>query len=452
MNETIKLDKYQQKAVTADGNILLIAGAGAGKTLTITKKIEYLIDNKICKKEEILVISFTNQSVLDLKRKIKYSCDIYTFHKLAMHILKDYNISFNLVSTDYLTYITNEYFHSIDDKSKYEILNYFHQYDYDSFLNSYEYKELVKLITTIIKIYKTNACKKEDFKRLFNQDTFLSKYTYIIKNIYDNELASSNSYDFDDLIIKATDVLNKPYRYKYIIVDEFQDTSKIRFNLINKLRILNDAYLFCVGDDYQSIYHFSGSDINIFLEFPKLVPNAKVLKLKYTYRNSQELIDIASSFIMKNKRQIKKDLISNKHIDKPIEFVYYLNPYKAFNKLYKRLKKENSDLLILGRNNNDIHKFTQEKVEFMTIHASKGLEAENIILINLVDDKYGFPNRIINNKLIEELNKTDKSYLYAEERRLFYVALTRCKKKVYLMVPLFHKSMFVKEILINKSS
>lgn len=169
--------------------------------------------------------------------------------------------------------------------------------------------------------------------------------------------------------------------------------------------------------------------------------------IKYTYRNSQELIDISTKFVMKNKSQIKKKLLSHKHLDKPIEFIYYINPYIVFKKLYNKLKKENNDLLILGRNNFDINKFSKEEIkEFMSVHSSKGLEAENVILINLTDGLYGFPNKIINSKLIEELHPSDKTYLYAEERRLFYVALTRAKNKVYILVPFFNKSIFIKEL------
>ena len=446
-NEIMELDKYQLKAVKSLNNTLLIAGAGAGKTFTIIKKIEYLINNKICKEDEILVISFTNKSVDDLKRKIKYNCDIYTFHKLAMHILDDYNITYNLVNDSYLIYITNEFFNAlIDEDKKEEILKYFKEYNYDKFLKSYKYKEFIKLITTIIKIYKTNGLSKEDIIRNYNKDKFLSKYMYIIKNVYEADLKSNNSYDFDDLIINATNILNKFYKYKYIIVDEFQDTSKIRFNLINKLRNLNNATLFVVGDDYQSIYHFSGCDINLFLDFPKLIPNSEVLYLKNTYRNSQELINIASSFIMKNKKQLKKDLISNKHINKPIEFIYYINPKKAFKKLYNKVKSINEDVLVLGRNNLDIKYFSDDLINYLTVHSAKGLEAENVILINMIDDVYGFPNKIINNKLLEEMHPSDKTYAYAEERRLFYVALTRTKNKVYIMVPIINKSIFIKEL------
>lgn len=448
MKKELSLDEYQQQAVEATNNVLLIAGAGAGKTFTITQKINYLIDNNICKPKEILIISFTNKSVLDLQKKIKYNCSILTFHKLAIQILHDYNISFNLVNDTYLEYLTNEFFQSLNDQSLIkEILLYFKEYNYSKFLTTYKYQGFKKILITLLKIYKTNGCTKDDFKRIYSKNKFLSKFFYIIKTIYEKELNSTNSYDFNDLIIKATTILDKYYRYKYIIVDEFQDTSTIRFNLINKLRVLNKANLFVVGDDYQSIYHFSGCNLNLFLDFPKLVPNSQVLKLKYTYRNSQELIDIAAKFVMRNKHQINKDLISNKHINKPIEFIYYISPHKSFKKLYQKVSNINSDVLVLGRNNKDILEFSnKENINYLTVHSAKGLEAENVILINMTNKIYGFPNQIKNNKLLEELHPSDKEILFAEERRLFYVALTRTKNKIYIMVPIFGKSMFIKEL------
>lgn len=442
----MKPDKYQLKAIKDNSNILLIAGAGAGKTFTIVQKIKYLIENNYVNPKEILVLSFTNKSVNDLKKKITSNVNITTFHKLAIEILDLNKINYNLVSDKYLNYIINEFFQSLNnDEYKKEILNYFKERNYFKFLNSYKFNSFQKLITNLIKLYKTNNYTKDNFKALFKINNFLAKYTYIIFCIYENELASNNSLDFDDLIIKATQIVNKTTKYKYIIVDEFQDTSLIRFNLIKKIKDINNATLFCVGDDYQSIYHFSGCNINLFLDFNKLIPNSKILKLKYTYRNSQELINISTKFIMKNNKQIRKSLISNKHLDKPIEYIYYINPYKTFLRLYNKLSSQN--LLVLGRNNFDIKKFSHKEInEYLTIHASKGLEAENVIIINLTNDLYGLPNKLKNSKLIEELHPSDTSYLYAEERRLFYVALTRSKNKVYLLVPLFKKSQFIKEL------
>lgn len=442
----MKPDEYQLKAIKDNSNILLIAGAGAGKTFTIVQKIKYLIENNYVNPKEILVLSFTNKSVNDLKKKIASNVNITTFHKLAIEILDLNKINYNLVNDKYLNYIINEFFQSLNnDEYKKEILNYFKERNYFKFLNSYKFNSFQKLITNLIKLYKTNNYTKDNFKALFKINNFLAKYTYIIFCIYENELASNNSLDFDDLIIKATQIVNKTTKYKYIIVDEFQDTSLIRFNLIKKIKDINNATLFCVGDDYQSIYHFSGCNINLFLEFNKLIPNSKILKLKYTYRNSQELINISTKFIMKNNKQIRKSLISNKHLDKPIEYIYYINPYKTFLRLYNKLSSQN--LLVLGRNNFDIKKFSHKEInEYLTIHASKGLEAENVIIINLTNDLYGLPNKLKNSKLIEELHPSDTSYLYAEERRLFYVALTRSKNKVYLLVPLFKKSQFIKEL------
>lgn len=442
----MNLDKYQLEAVHNIGNTLLIAGAGSGKTTTILKRIEYLIESNIFKIDEILVISFTNKSVDDLKKRCKYQVNIKTFHKLAMEILEEYNINYKLVSEDYLLFLTNEFFITLTDTSlTQEIIKYFGYYNYQEFLKTYAYKEFIKLICNLIKLYKSNNLTKEDIKKLFNIDNFISKYMYIIFCKYNQELKSFNGFDFDDLILEATKIISKKSKYKHIIIDEFQDTSLIRFNLINKIRVINNATLFCVGDDYQSIYHFSGSDINLFLKFREYINDAKVMKLKYTYRNSQELINASTSFVMKNNKQLRKELISNKHIDKPIKFIYYINPYKAFKKLYKELN--NNNLLALGRNNFDIKKFSKENIpEFMSVHSSKGLEADNVILINMVDNIYGFPNKLINSKLIEELHPSDKSYIYAEERRLFYVALTRTKNYVYILVPLFKKSKFIKEV------
>ena len=438
------LDEFQKKAVLEDNNVILIAGAGAGKTYTVLKKIEYLINNNKCLENQILLISFTNKSVDDLKERLHYKCDVYTFHKLAIKILNYYNVEYKLVSDTYLKYIVNEYFYNLNTLQQNKILKYFSIYNYEYFLESLSYKKLIENITKTIKFFKAN--NYYEYNKILAKDKLLGSLIYIINKLYNEELLANNYYDFDDIIINATKILKDSFNYKYIIIDEFQDTSIIRFNLINKLRIINNAKIFVVGDDYQSIYHFTGCNLNIFLELQKYIENTKLLKLKYTYRNSQELINIAGSFIMKNNNQIKKELISFKHDSSPIKIVYYINPKKAFLKLYNKIYKDDNDLLILGRNNFDIKRFSNNNVNYMTIHSSKGLEANNVIIINLYNGKYGFPSNIVENKALKEIFSLNENIMYAEERRLFYVALTRARKRVYLLVPLFRKSVFVKEI------
>ena len=161
----MKPDEFQLKAIKCDNNVLLIAGAGAGKTYTITEKIKYLVQEKNLKEDEILVISFTNKSVNDLVKKINYNVNIMTFHKLAISILDEFKVNYKLVSDSYLEFVTNEYFKSLQNKENIdEILKYFKKYNYDDFLNSYDYKELKMLIINLIKIFKTNNKTKSTKK------------------------------------------------------------------------------------------------------------------------------------------------------------------------------------------------------------------------------------------------------------------------------------------------
>ena len=350
-----KPDIYQEQAIKEERNTLLIAAAGSGKTFTILGKINYLVNTLNIKEEEILLISFTNKSVNDLKEKIKIKADIFTFHKLAMAILKNQNISFKIGSDDTLEYLTNEFFYSLNDANLIkDILKSSGFYDYQKFLASYNYIELKKIITTYIHLYKTNAKTINDLKKMYNPKNVLAKLILIIMSLYQEELKSTNTLDFDDLIIEATKYTQNYKKYKYIIIDEFQDTSLIRWHLIDAIRKSSQAKIFVVGDDYQSIFRFSGCDVNIFLNFTSLVENSTVLKLKYTYRNSQELINISSKFIMKNKKQIAKDLLSHKHLKKPLKFIYYLKKEKALIKALNQALTKYDDILVLGRNNFDI--------------------------------------------------------------------------------------------------
>ncbi len=180
-----KVDPYQEKAILCQENCLLIAGAGAGKTFTILGKITYLIENNIYREKEILVISFTNKSVSDLQNKIKYQIDIFTFHKLAMTILKDHNISFKIAPSSLLEYITDEFFQSLqDEKLKQSILKIFKEYDYRSFLKSQKYRNLSKIIITYIRLYKTTDSTKNELSKSFNLNPLLTKLIIIIFNFY----------------------------------------------------------------------------------------------------------------------------------------------------------------------------------------------------------------------------------------------------------------------------
>ena len=198
--------------------------------------------------------------------------------------------------------------------------------------------KLVKLICVFINNFKTNGYGIDDFYR-FERSTsnvrnklFLDicKACYLE---YQKQLGEMNAIDFQDMINDSARILrdkaisNEKLDFKYIIVDEYQDISRQRFDLTKELSKLCSAKIIAVGDDWQSIYAFSGSDITLFTHFCSIMGYGQELKITRTYRNAQEVIDIAGNFIQKNESQIKKSLISTKHIQKPVIIETYSEEY-----------------------------------------------------------------------------------------------------------------------------
>ena len=423
-------------------------------------KIRYLIERKNIKEDEILCISFTRDASLNLEKNIKknynYNIKVYTFHKFSLEILKNNNYKISNPNT--LEYIIDEYFYMIEFNKdmKIKLKKILNKIDspYKYILKSKELVNLKKLIITFINLFKTNNYKLNYFLNIKNNKDLL-RIILDIYFLYEEELSSTNSIDFNDMIVTATKYIrtNNIKKYKYIIVDEYQDTSYIRYLLLKEIINKTGAKIICVGDDYQSIYRFNGCDLNMFLNFKKYFGYTKILKINNTYRNSQELINVAGSFIMKNKRQLYKKLKSNKHVKKPIKIMYT----DKLNKLLDVVIEKYKNILILGRNNFDINKYFKidsegyfiyknKKIRYLTMHASKGLEEECVIIINLIDDILGIPNRLKDDKVLKYVNKNYDKYPYEEERRLFYVALTRTKNEVFLLVNKTNKSIFINEL------
>jgi len=469
------LDEYQRKVVlSSEDAILVVAGAGSGKSLTIIGKIVYLIKCCNIKPEEILCISFTNDATINLKKNIEknydFKIDIYTFHKLALHILGN---KYVIAPDNYLDDSIEEFFSN---------LNEIHQKSLKKILGKkYTDKELLnlkRLIHTFISLYKSNNYDITYFKTILKKIRFTFNIFEYIKNkhlillifniyiLYQHNLKEENAIDFNDMINKSITHLKEhglKDKWKYIIIDEYQDTSYVKFQMIKEIIRLTNAKFLAVGDDFQSIYRFTGCDLKIFLNFTKYFDNSCILKIINTYRNPQELINVAGKFIMKNKSQYKKNLVSNKHLYKPIKIVYTDNKIHTFKYLIKKLKDK--EIMVLGRNNKDINKYIDNtfiklednyysykdiKFKYLTAHRSKGLECDNVILINIEDSFIGFPTKIKDEKILKYVNNTKDYYPYEEERRLFYVALTRTKNNTYIISSYKHESIFTKEIKDNR--
>jgi DNA helicase-4 len=312
------------------------------------------------------------------------------------------------------------------------------------------------------------------------QELFLNFVLPILEK-YDTVLKERNEIDFNDMINKATDEIqvNQPiYNYQYIIIDEYQDISFARFNLIKEIRQLSGARLICVGDDWQSIYRFAGSDISLFSNFEKYVGKYELLLIEQTYRNAQSLIDITSKYIQKNKKQITKNPKSKKGpVAEPIKFVNYKQEeveqifISEIQQLIQKYGKKS--ILVLGRHSfdiNDLIKLTQSNkikffeasgkividgfedvdIKFLTVHKSKGTEADNVVILNLKNHLLGFPNKMTDDPILSLLMSDSEEYRFAEERRLFYVALTRTKNEVVVLMP-SDVSLFAEELLIDNN-
>lgn len=473
------LDTEQLKCILENKKYsIIIAGAGSGKSLTLVGKIKYLLENNIYKSEEICCISFTNEATKSLQNSIKKNCkeevNCFTFHKLALYILEHEKIEYKIASTNLLKETIDEFFISKcygNKKLQNIIYKKFLKFkpknnkNWQKILESNKLNNYKKLIITFINLMKSNGYTKEVFDSFFIHKKYKNTLIiiYAIYVLYENEKESTNSIDFDDMMTYAKKIIKTKKTklpFKIIIIDEFQDTSLSRFELINEIVKLNDAALCVVGDDYQSIYHFSGCDLHLFLHFKDYYKEAVTYKLEKTYRNSIELVTTAGKFIQKNPSQIKKELTSSKHINNPIIIAYYKNKKTILNRIISEIDS-NLEILIIGRNNFDLKNyitykeldnkyielanFKERKIKYLTIHTSKGLESDIVILLNVENSEYGIPSKQKDEKILSLVKKT-LPYPYEEERRLFYVALTRTKTYIYLLTPINNPSIFIKEI------
>ncbi|MCR5456624.1 MAG: UvrD-helicase domain-containing protein [Clostridiales bacterium] len=344
------------------------------------------------------------------------------------------------------------------------------------------FSEFIKLCQTFITLFKSNGYKIEDLRSLsykcqaYKNDFFVKRtqlFLSIIEPIlrsYEDMLCKTKSIDFSDMINLATDIVSSGFQvapYKYVIIDEFQDISVARYKLVKAILDQTNAKLLCVGDDWQSIYRFTGSDISLFTNFESYFGYTKVMRIEKTYRNSQQLIDEVGKFITQNPMQLNKSLRSDKSLEYPLVFWRYSdNPFIALKRVVSKIISEfgeEKSILFLGRTTYDFEMLKEsglftvkgEKiklidypntpVEFLTVHKSKGLEADNVVLLNFKNAILGFPNKISDDPILELVLSSSDAFIYAEERRLLYVALTRTKNRSYVLVDESSPSEFFRE-------
>lgn len=344
--------------------------------------------------------------------------------------------------------------------------------------SSSSFSNFITLIETFINHLKSNNFTISEIRQK-NHSPVNANLLDIIEPIYDrydSYLTVHNEIDFNDMINKAASYVRQGKyhnKYKFVIVDEYQDISKSRYNLLDSLRNSANYKLFCVGDDWQSIYGFSGSDINLILNFESYWGPSVISKIETTYRFPPQLAEISSDFVTQNPAQIQKQIRSEKASEtSAFGIIQGYTEAWALKFMLNKLDDlpKNSEVFLIGRYNFDVgmldtqdflrHHYDRKTglvtvrylkrsdlyINFLTAHKSKGLQADYVFIINNKKGKTGFPSKIQDAAILSLLLDNRDDYPYAEERRLFYVALTRAKEKAFLVTVQGQESEFVKAL------
>ena len=332
---------------------------------------------------------------------------------------------------------------------------------------------LARLLATFINHFKTSRLQPEDLRaRALDQrrdESFLDVFEQVYGR-YESLLEKEQALDFHDLINLAARYIGEgrsrtPYRY--VLVDEFQDISAGRMALLQALSFQGVAY-FLVGDDWQSIYRFAGSDVSLVLNCGAHLGHVQGRELTQTFRFGDGILGPSTAFVRRNPEQTQRTLRStNAAKDKGTTIVNHpdfgdypknYDPAKGLQRALQDIKTtaegKQCSVLVLGRYRSSREFLPQGeqskllKLEFSTVHAAKGREADYVVVLDLTDDRRGFPSRVEDDPLLDLVLPpvSGKAYPFAEERRLFYVAMTRARIGAYLVTDSVQPSTFVREL------
>ena len=361
----MQLNPQQQEAVECtEGPLLIIAGAGSGKTRVLTQRIAYLITEKQVNPWNILAITFTNKAAGEMRDRVDQLADVNggsvwvsTFHSTCVRILRRY--------IDRLGYDTNFTIYDTDDQ-KHVIKDIIKQMDLDT--RMFKDRALLSAISSA----KNELISPEEYQLDaagdWNKQTISKVY-----NAYQRVLKQNNALDFDDLLMKTVelfqsqpDVLDSyQERFRYLMVDEYQDTNTAQFALVN---LLAKKYrnLCVVGDDDQSIYRFRGANIRNILDFEKNFPDAKVIKLEQNYRSTQNILNAANAVIANNRGRKKKTLWSDRDEGEQVHLRQFMNAFEEAEYVAGDIRAkvregaEYSDFAVLYRTNAQSRMFEEK--------------------------------------------------------------------------------------------
>lgn len=509
--EKHELSDEQISAIAGAGrNTLVLAGAGTGKTTTIVGYIAWLLATKRAAPEEILVLSFTKASAGEMSQRIMASTGktirACTFHSLGLEICRAATIANRPIIDGHTsnTVVRNTFEQLLSKNIGYRLLAFklmskellgkygkaaksedFQLPTDDYGFNQYK-QNLIENAQTIIQHMRQNSIGIDGMRELnersggknVGRNREMLQLIEPLYNAYISNFRTTHGIDFPGMITDAIRCIQRgAYRhpYKYVLIDEYQDMSRPRYELIRALREQSDFTLFCVGDDWQSIYRFAGSDIHLILDFAEIWRTwgpTRMFQITTTRRFQQSLIDASGAFVMQDKSLYVKHLHNpSDKKDYSLKALGGATQEERFDAIIEQLRKlpktasvlmlgrYKSDLNLLSRNNRDglfqIDEHTggivflekpKMDIEFMTAHKSKGLQRDFVFLLCCSGGLKGFPSAIPEEPLLGLLLPEVERMPHAEERRLFYVAMTRCKKKLFFVVDQSRPSRFIYEL------
>lgn len=455
---------------------LVLAGAGCGKTSVMMARAAFLLASQQAQAEQLLLLAFGNGAAAEMTERLAKNPDTQgveasTFHALGLMIItratgKRPIISAlaqqesariqqvaswlcELVATD------PDYQAQLEDWLRHHRFQLVPEPDYQRVA-----REWLPMIA---------ALKLHGEPPLESLTSELASQLALIQPLlarYQQHLAQHNEIDFDDMIEQATELVHLgrfKVPWRYILVDEFQDISAPRAALLQALKnAAPELSLFCVGDDWQAIYRFSGADVSLTTQFAHYFGASRITCLDQTFRFNNQIEQVASRFVTRNPEQIPKKLATLTRTNSPCVHVLPVESDSQMDAIARILGQIAADqpeasVYIVARFRFSLPDATQlrawqRRFEYLqvaaqTLHGAKGKEADHVIMMGLSRGKYGFPPEKNNTALLEALLPIAETFPYAEERRLFYVGLTRARQQVYLLTDPYIPSVFINELL-----
>ncbi|ART81205.1 UvrD-helicase domain-containing protein [Oceanisphaera avium] len=474
--EAHPLTQAQRLACVIDeDHNLVLAGAGCGKTSVMMARAAFLVASNQADPQELLLLAFGNEAANEMTQRLAhcvYTQEVQasTFHALGLMILRQVQDQAPILSplaqqersrlqamAGWLAQLCAE-----DADYKQGLDTWLRQHRFQV-LPQPDYLRVAREWAPIVAALKLNG--EPDADDLTPELNAQLQLVLPLLHRYQQTLAEQEHIDFDDMIEQATELVRQgrfspPWRY--ILVDEFQDISPPRAALLQALRdAAHELSLFCVGDDWQAIYRFSGADVGLTLNFAEHFGATRVTKLDKTFRFNNQIEQVASRFVQQNPEQLPKTLNTHHKSASPNVHVLPVAPNSQIDAISRLLAQiagegEAASCYLLARFRFTLpdeaqlsawrKRFPNLALHTQTLHGAKGKEADHVILLGLSRGKYGFPPEQNTTALLDSLLASAETFPYAEERRLLYVGLTRARQQVFLLADQQIPSSFIKEL------